>query len=297
METNNETRFPNATIIADSITNDGDRVTTMELDYHRYIAEEVLVHRNLSRNSASSRAIPVRKRIQSVMDDPAEPNEWHYNKPGMQGTEELSVEDLMFAKQVWLKARDAAVDSAKRMLEIGPVNPKTGDPLGVHKQIANRLLHPFLKHKMIVTGTEWQNLFAQREHKDAQPEFRLLAGPMREALEDSTPTLVKETDWHLPYIIREDRDWALHQENVQSLRLIRALSVARCARVSYLTHDGIHDPLKDIELFNKLIEADPPHLSPFEHICRPMFQDEIQVGNLEGWRQLRHSDPKIIVLE
>jgi len=41
------------------------------------------------------------------------------------------------------------------------------------------------------------------------------------------------------------------------------VSVARCARVSYLTHAGVRNIGADIELYNRLISSG--HMSPAEH--------------------------------
>ena len=51
-----------AEIIADTYCEFTDeRVTTMEVTMHRFVLAEFNTHRVFSRNSASSRAIPVRK--------------------------------------------------------------------------------------------------------------------------------------------------------------------------------------------------------------------------------------------
>ena len=46
------------------------------------------------------------------------------------------------------------------------------------------------------------------------------------------------------------------------------ISVARCARLSYLTFDNEIDHSKDISLFFTLKES--KHLSPFEHVAKAM---------------------------
>ncbi len=150
---------------------------------------------------------------------------------------------------------------------------------GLHKQVSNRLLEPFMWHYVIVTATEWENFYQQRCNPAAQPEIRAVAEAMREAMENSTPHPVDYGDWHAPYVSAEDD---VHGEDMLKV------SAARCARVSYLTHDGKRDLSKDIELYDRLTAATPMHASPLEHVARPQRPDEDVRGNLRGWRQLRH---------
>ena len=56
-------------IIADSINVCGNRLTTFILEYPRFIHAEVMTHRVFSKNAASSRAIPIEKMIQQVIDE------------------------------------------------------------------------------------------------------------------------------------------------------------------------------------------------------------------------------------
>ena len=55
-----------AKIIADSINPQGDRIITYLLTYPHFIHSELMTHRMFSRNSASSRAIPLKKMIKMV---------------------------------------------------------------------------------------------------------------------------------------------------------------------------------------------------------------------------------------
>ncbi len=148
---------------------------------------------------------------------------------------------------------------------------------GVHKQIANRLLEPFLWHTVIVTATEWSNFFAQRCDKDAQPEIQTIAYIMRALLAKSEPVRVEAGDYHLPLIQDDERETC-------TLDLLIKLSVARCARVSYLTHDGKRDHAADCALYDRLREG--MHMSPFEHVAWASMDDS-QSGNFVGWIQHR----------
>lgn len=244
---------------------------------HRFVLAEFNTHRVFSRNSASSRAIPLAKQIEKVKADPAIPVEWATEKSGMSGGEPLEGYDAEHAEALWKAARTFMANIAEDLGKIG------GDDKGVHKSIANRLLEPFMSHTVIVTATEWDGFFAQRVSPYAQPEIRVAAEEMLRVFNESTPVRLDYGDWHTPYILDEEYE----QLDLEDRKKI---SAARCARVSYLTHDGVRDWLKDFELFDRLTSADPPHASPLEHVCTPAHPaDPAHLGNLLGWHQLRHA--------
>jgi hypothetical protein len=263
-----------AKIIADSLGYGAPRLTTMELRYPRFIHAEFMTHRVFSRNASSSRAIPVERLIQDVLDDTAMPIHWGKNQAGMQARVEHDApvvfrNDAVPPDLAWTRARDVAISAAERFAAAG-----------YHKQIVNRLLEPFSHINVVVSATEWSNFFALRDHPDAQPEIQALARTMREAMEHSTPKYVsaEEIGWHLPYVLDEEK--SLYRPDV-----LTKVSAARCARVSYKTHDGKPAEIaKDLELFDRLAKADPPHLSPLEHVCKPTC---VTNSNLKGWTQLR----------
>jgi thymidylate synthase ThyX len=272
---------PSAKIIADSINEEGNRLTTLEVVMHRFVLAEFNTHRAFSRNSASSRAIPINKQIDKVLNDPAIPLSWGKNQKGMQAEEELDIESATAAKMNWLVARDMAVDQALILSK-----------LGVHKQIVNRLLEPFLWHTAIVSSTEWDNFFMQRCSPLAQPEIQAVAYAISIAINDSLPNKLKQGDWHLPYISTHELQITseLHSDVID---ILRKVSVARCARVSYLTHDGERDIKEDLKMYERLAAALPPHSSPFEHVATPdtnvtKYNKEIFGGNFKGWTQMRH---------
>ena len=234
-----------AEVICDSVTKEGDRLTTMELEFPRFILAEFNTHRAFSRNSASSRAIPVAKIIQRVVDDPYVPQFWGANKSGMQAkTEEIT--NVTAARVNWLHARDEAVERVHNLQE-----------LGLHKQWANRLLEPFMWHKVIVTSHEWENFFSQRCSEFAQPEMAKLAYRMHDALADSKPRELLLGQWHLPYVQKDE------YAEATSHHWLAQISAARCARVSYLNHNGVRDHANDEALFLKLTQG--KHASPMEH--------------------------------
>lgn len=273
-----------AKVITDSISEAGKRLTTFELRYPRFILAELNTHRAFSRNTASSRAIPFRKFKEAVSTDPAIPVVFPAEQRGMQGG--AALDDSAKAEAAWLKARDAAVESAQALAD-----------LGVHKSIVNRIIEPFQMITSIVTATEWSGFFEQRLHPDAQPEIHQLAIEMKAAMDASTPhLLVGSSSWHAPYITDSDVDaiWKTEWEEYfdNPIDAVLAVSAARCARVSYETHDGIRDPEKDFDLYFRLKDHKPAHASPFEHIARPIAAAHQEAylwhqSNFVGWEQYR----------
>jgi thymidylate synthase ThyX len=255
----------NARVLLDSVSPGGVRLTTLEVTFPRFVLAEFNTHRVFSRSSASSRAVPTAKLIERVERDPVVPLEWGRNKAGMSASEVLAADSAQAAQHVWLHARDKAVADARKLLD-----------LNVHKQELNRLLEPFLWHTVIVTATEWENFFELRCARNAQPEIREAALCMREAMETAQPRAVGFGEWHTPLL--QDDEYALEPE------VRKRISAARCARVSYLTHDGHREIEKDLELYERL--KSDRHLSPFEHVATPARGVEFH-ANFRGWLQMR----------
>lgn len=320
-----------AEIIADSLNPKGCRVTTFVLEYPRFIHAEVMTHRMFSKNAASSRAIPIEKMIQQVIDNPAMPVWWGKNQSGMQAKEELDntnikeyilnglhdlsrnensccgdvyygdhrfdegyiyhITDRDAAKAIWLEARDQAIIYVRKLMEIG-----------LHKQIANRILEPWFNIRIILTGTDFENFFALRAHKDAQPEFQELAYKMLELYNNSTPKQLKDGEWHIPFGDKMDMDrvcdLAYDKSNMTMQQFITfgqrfiddikiKIAVARCARVSYFNFEGKDDYQKDIEICDRLFGSIPRHLSPTEHVVQAADNDKY-IGNIKGFKQYRY---------
>lgn len=313
-----------AEVIADSINEYGNRLTTFQLRYPRWIHAEGRTHRQLSigeqgdfedlwweprtpslmedpalsRNASSSRAIPVEKLIQDVLDDPAVPMFWGANQRGMQAGgecnvmvdigKELSVpnehgrlweDNLVEREEAWLAARDAAIKFARAF-----------DESGYHKQIVNRLLEPFSHINVVVSATEWTNFYGLRRHKDAEPHIHLLADRMWEAQQASTPVSLRPGDWHLPYVSEDDQlylvDWLGRNHKPIDLlpQYATKLSVARCASVSYKTVDGLDmTPDRALSLYDRLLKAQPLHASPAEHQATPDMKSRSATTGVEKW--------------
>lgn len=273
---------PTAKVIADSISPDGHRLATMEISIHRFVLSEFNTHRAFSRNSASSRAIPYVKMRSMVLNDPAVPLSWPKEQKGMQGGDQLSEVEQITCELHWLNARDSAVESADKLRAIG-----------LHKSVVNRLLEPFMWHRVIVSATDWEGFWAQRCHPDAQPEIRVAAEAMKKAYDSSTPEKLQWGQFHVPYVSEEECKEFPIKENSSKVDVtpprlgsLLKISAARCARVSYLTHDGQRDPYKDIELFERLAYHTPPHASPLEHVAKAAPYPVR--GNFQGFEQLRH---------
>lgn len=263
-------------IIADSLNPTGDRLTTFVLTYPRFIHAEVMTHRVFSRNASSSRAIPVKKQIQMVIDNPVIPLAFTKNKAGMQGGEALTGDQHNAALDAWIKGRDYAVEVAKTLSN-----------LEVHKQYANRILEPYAHITVVLSGTDFDNFFALRCHIDAQPEIKVLAEQMYVRMQVEEPTQLKYGEWHLPFITQKEKDIALSKALTHD-ELVK-MSVARCARVSYLTHEGKNPTLEeDLALYNRLVGAAPIHASPAEHQAQAEFEG-YKSGNLRGFHQYRKS--------
>jgi len=275
-------------IIADSVSNDV-RLTTFQICMHRYMLPEITRHRMLSFSVASNRAIPTKKILDRVEENPATPIYWGANQPGMvadkENDENVSLTFGSVSKEnAWKFAVKDAVYAARAFSESG-----------YHKQISNRLVEPFQWCDLIVSGTEWDNFFNLRLADEAQPEIREVARSMKAAMDLNAPKPIKPGQWHLPYIYESN--------SVDDLRMI---SAARCARVSYLNHDKTNpDTDADLNLAERLYKSG--HWSPFEHQATPVDFSNVECfvwdipgithitkdedewsGNFRKWSQLRH---------
>lgn len=300
-----------AKVVADSISESGQRITTFELEYMRFLHSEIMTHRMLSKNCSSSRAIPIEKMLGLIENNMAVPVYFGKNQSGMKAVEEVEY------KTVALNLWKTGYTKIKEVVDALTT-------LGLHKQIANRLTEPFQMMKVVVTATEWDNFFNLRIDKDAQPELVLLADKMYNAMQGSTPKTLKHGQWHLPYVdvaIADKKHEVGKSENDQyyfladgvGIDLYSAikLSVASCAAVSYRT-EGMTMNKAD-KIYHMLINAENVHSSPFEHVAMPMKDSCVQdmvnnkpptgwekgvtnmrrdgkfcSGNFTGWIQYRH---------
>jgi hypothetical protein len=269
----------------------GDELVTMEWTYPRMVHAEALRHRALSRNAASSRAIPVKKMLEAIRREPAAPVEWGTARAGMQAGVPL---EGVVADTAGLWWADSARDAIRRA-EIGLT------VFDLHKQVVNRLVEPFAHITELVSGTEWGNFYRLRISPFADPTLRALATAAAQAHLASTPRECSPGDWHIPF--GDEMSPGLTQES----RI--KVAVARCARISYLNHDGLRFGVEDDIRKHDELQANR-HWSPFEHVAQAMeapdasmlermrvafgenaataFRENLlHSRNFRGWRQYR----------
>lgn len=305
-----------ASVIADSMNtaqNANVRLSTLQVTYPRWIHAEGRTHRllslsedefegwdwdweprtpslmedrNLSRNAASSRAIPVKRMIEAIRLDPAVPLYWGKNQKGMQADEEIS-EPIIFRDNMGLDLEPVDNETAWiECMEDAIARAEAFDRAGYHKQIVNRLLEPFMHITVVVSSTEWTNFFKLRNHRDAEPHIHLLAAAMLDALDKSVPVQMQAGNWHLPYVTDQER----HLINFDEARL---LSSARLASVSYNTVEGFEMDIGTAKRICNKLFSDPMHASPFEHVAQADFLtwqgwgNPKEHGNFVGWCQFR----------
>lgn len=252
-----------ATVIADTISQEGKRIMTFELVYPRYIHSEFMTHRAFSRNASSSRATPISVTVNEVRNDPVFFDYVGKTQAGMVAGAELSAEKCEEFRREWeslgLYVADMVEEWSKRF--------------GIHKQTLNRALEPWSRIRVLVTATDWENFFFLRTASDAQPEIHSLAYAMICARNLSTPV---KSCYHLPYV---DRKFATVPPTLEE----KAMCVARCARVSYARLDGKPDDADaDKALYERLLKSG--HFTPFEHCAEACFGRN---ANLDGWISLR----------
>lgn len=262
-----------AIILADSVNAAGNRLITYELEYPRIIHAELLTHGMLSRNSASSRAIPFAKMKEQLKGRPVR---FGANQSGMQDKGEHA--GLVEGRQIGMG--DAAeCFSAEDAWELAKADAmfwsEAFSNAGYHKQVFNRLTECFQMMKVVLSGTEYANFFWLRHHDAADPSLQELARCMYEARELSKPILLKPGQWHLPYV-----NWIISPDGVLHWQdtcgtyvsttwedLIK-VSAARSAAVSYRNEDYTMEKSK--EVYERLVGADRKHASAFEHQATPM---------------------------
>jgi thymidylate synthase ThyX len=312
-ESNNRT-FGNANlnaitakVLADSIGDehetltDGARITTFEITVHRMIWSEFMTHRVFSRNAASSRAVPVKKVIEMILNNfdypPAyTPISFGLNQRGMTANKEIDIENLGNVIHEWTSAAHSACHFAKTL----------NDKYNIHKQVVNRLLEPFTIMKAVVTATELNNFFHLRNHENADPHIRQLAKVMLESRSNSTPRKLRSNEWHMPYI--DGGYWSEQHTNDLSLEDALKVSASCCAQVSYRVLDDSLE--KAYNICDKLLDTYAVHASPFEHQAKPVCIDDVYIyrkgsddavcgithtdrrdhfwsGNFRGWIQYR----------
>lgn len=306
------------TILSSENAGTGKRLDTQLWTYPRWIHAEGRTHRllriaedlevlvptpspmedpALSRNAASSRAIPVAKMIEAIRADPAVPLFWGKNIAGMQAKEELDPADQKKAYDIWMRSMESAIAYATEMCSLGIDDD--GRAIAAHKQIVNRMLEPYMHIKVLASATEWLNFLELRDHGDAEPHIAILARAVRAELTKPVMQVLQPGQWHLPFVDEDEIQSLLTASDLglpKPIHLTEAcikLSVARCASTSYKTVDGFDMTLqRAVELHDKLVGSRPIHASPCEHVAQADIFDKgwftaEQHGNFVGFRQYR----------
>lgn len=265
-----EDDFPSAKVICHSEAPNSEQLITLEIEMHRFILPEFNTHRSFSRNFQSSRAVPIEKMIEQVRANPAMPVHWGKNQRGMVAENELTDDIKLSAKTWWIQAAFDAADNAEVLNE-----------RGVHKQVVNRLLEPFMRTKGMVTATKdaCDAFFKLRVHFAAQPEIKLLAERMQKAIAESKPRKLDYGEYHLPYVDFDDP--------IYSTGEAVKISSSCCAQVSYRRlDDSLEKAYKVYDMLNLPVGGvypeDPPHFSPTEHIAKIYNVEKELSGNFHS---------------
>lgn len=257
--------------------------------HHNFSANNIIVHNCLEKNGASSRAIPVAKQIERVYDNPVIPIHFGKNQAGMVAESEVEADVLRMARFEWESAASSAVKAAKIL-----------DNFKIHKQVVNRLLEPFSMMRMVVTGTEWDNFFWLRLHKDADPHIAELARVMLHAYQQTKAMELNEECWHVPFFgYGYWSNYHLLEYGITAQEAINH-SMSCCAQTSYRKLDMSEGKAEDI--ISKLFGGDRNHSSPATHQAHPICYDfgvdqptvthqsrngDLWSNNLRGWGQYR----------
>lgn len=289
-----------ATVVCDSISEAGIRLLTFEITYWRGVLSELNTHRMLSKNSASSRAIPFKKMQENLTGRPVRFGEAN---PGMQDKGEDFGGVVMgrskgfgrfieehTAEEAWEEARKDAVFWSEAFYNAG-----------YSKQVFNRLTESHQMMKTVLSGTELQNWYWLRDDDAADPSIRELARCMREAQEVSTPQLLKAGEYHLPYVYTERHGGSGEQlyflnspaswDECISLEDAIKVSCARSAAVSFRNTDYGLEKCK--EVYGRLVGDERKHSSAMEHTATPMCVGMNNPADVDTWEDgVSHVDRK-----
>lgn len=303
----------NAQIVAHSVNEQGDELISVLATFPRIILAEVNTHRMLSKNTSSSRAIPFHKMVETIQNDPFIPIAWQKGHSGMQGNEYHTGDAAeRFCPNNWLRARDRAILEANhlhdnigvtkqlcnRLLEpfmwttMLITGPKSGWDNFFHlrcpayeyggitfksqKDCYNNFLinHPEDLPYLPKTELDW----LKANKGQAEIHMMALAECIWDAVNESTPKVLKAGEWHIPFedTIADVRYWGTGVP--QTMDMVK-VSVAMAARTSYTVVGEEKEVNYEamIGLHDRLLAWDPPHSSPLEHCAKAMFEDEYKL--------------------
>lgn len=287
-----------AEIICDSISSDGIRLTTFEVEYPHAVHKDLMTHRMLSRNFKTYRGFPPEKIWDAILADPYVPEVWYERVKGMEDGDPITDEERTSqAYNLWAQHIFHCLLTAKSL-----------NALGISKSQVNLPTQDLTWIRGVITATEWDNFFHLRTEINpktgrpkARPEVAKIVGMMKALYEQEEPWVLQPGEWHLPYV----KDYELYGASaVMDIRepvsvnwdFWKKISAARCGRVSFLTHDGVRDLSADETLHDSLLND--LHMSPFEHQATPIGGSDMHPanryywsGNFYGWKQYRKEIP------
>lgn len=268
----------NAQILADSTNPVGVRLTTFRLTYPRSVHSDLMTHRVLSRNSRSSRAVPPEKVIEQVFENPVIPK-FYERRKGMGYDTPLDGLNQGLAVGYWLRARDDAVDAARRLIAAG-----------ADKENINRLLENWTWHTAIFSGTEWDNFFALRatppDDQKPSPFVQQLAQKMQTAMKASDPFPLEAGQWHLPGLTPGDE--FAEALATKAFKFWATVAAGRLARESYGTV-ALEERQDKGHARGEMLK-NSGHWSPLEHPAMAVESHDF-IGNFRGFKQLRKFYP------
>jgi len=300
--------------------NSGTKLITFEYEAYRGILAELNTHCMLPKNAESSRAVPIKKRIEAIRNTPYVPIVFGSNKAGMQAGEEIDTLVKVFNPEYDPELGDdgyrtkevAWKVSANRIADI----MQAWEDAGYHKQIVNRIGEAFTTVKGVLTATEWDNFWHLRRDEMADPAIKELADCMwkakKEVEDNGLIEILQAGEWHTPYVehrrssntgelmytigIEKLSDInAPHILNISTgelqkiLTLEEALKISSvaCGQVSFRKLDTSEETVERV--WDRLMGGAIIHASVTQHQGTPM-SIPVYVEQVDSWEGLFNED-------
>lgn len=294
-----------ATVIQDSVSPEGVRITTWEVNVPKFLLAEINTHRVVSRNYQSSRAVPTSRVMEMVLNEPMLPVFYGKNQAGMSAREE-SNNFIEYKGTNYSRERFWGNVVPRTLVELA----RALDDAGYHKQDVSRILECVMPTRGVITMVDTENFYNLRMDDAAQPAFQVLANSMKEESEKSETVHLESGEWHVPYVNRnfDDNGNIVYSVDgkILSLEEAKMISASCCAQVSYRRLDRSLEKAKTVFERLELTPGNPlAHYSPVEHQARPLNLPKSKVfgndelvthitrdgwcysGNFRGWGQYR----------
>lgn len=280
--------------------NSGTPLITFEYEAYRGILAELNTHGMLCKNAESSRAVPIKNRIEQIRTNPYVPIHWGSNQAGMVAGEEIDSNVFFFREyikciELGMKEEDARKESTFRRDTAWEVTAsevaslmQAWDDAGYHKQIVNRIGEGFTTVKGVITATEWDNFFHLRRAADADPAIKELADCMWKAKceveEKGLVEVLKPGEWHTPYVyhtrdclgnliymtqpFESKDDGKTYVLPTVTLEEALKISAVACGQVSFRKLDTSEETVDRV--WKRLMEGETIHASVTQHQGTPM---------------------------